>query len=45
MNESTGIDSTQDNYNFNFKNFKPGNLLFEIFINLSEFDGNKLDFL
>jgi len=44
MNESTGIDSTQDIYNFNFKNFKPGNLLFEIFINLSEFDGNKLDF-
>ena len=44
MNEITGIDSTQDNYNFTFKNFKPGNLLFEIFINLSEFDGNKLDF-
>ena len=44
MYESTGIDSTQDNYNFNFKNFKPGNLLFEIFINLSEFDEKKLDF-
>ena len=45
MYESTGIDSTQDKYNFNFKNFKPGNLLFEIFINLSEFDEKKLDFL
>lgn len=44
INESTGIDSTQDNYNFNFKKFKPGNLLFEIFINLSEFDENKFDF-
>ena len=35
-------DTTRDNINFN--NFKPGNLLFEIFINLSEFDMNKFDF-
>ena len=44
INESTGIDSTQENYNLNLKNFKPGNLLFEIFINLSDFDENKFDF-
>ena len=44
INESIGFKSTQDNYDFNLKNFKQGNLLFEIFINISEFDENKFDF-
>ena len=44
MNDSTGTDTTQDNFNLNFNFFRPGNLLFEIFINISEFDENKFDF-
>ena len=42
INTSTDNISSQDNFNFNF--FHPGNLIFEIFINLSEFDLNKYDF-
>ena len=44
FNISTSTDniSSQDIFNFHF--FHPGNLLFEIFINLSEFDLNKYDF-
>ena len=44
INKSTSTDSIKENFKFNLKNFKPGNLLFEIFIHISEFDENKFDF-
>ena len=40
---STKYSQTNILYNFN-NNFQPGNLLFEVFIHLSEFDINKFDF-
>ena len=40
---STKYSQTNIFYNFN-NNFQPGNLLFEVFIHLSEFDINKFDF-
>ena len=44
INNSINADSILENFKFNLQNFKPGNLLFEIFIHLSEFDANKFDF-
>ena len=44
INKSTSTDSIKENFKFNLKNFKHGNLLFEIFIHISEFDENKFDF-
>ena len=40
---STKYSQTNILYNFN-NNFQPGNLLFEVFIHLSEFDINQFDF-
>ena len=44
INNSINADSILENFKFNLQYFKPGNLLFEIFIHLSEFDANKFDF-
>ena len=44
MNDSDGIDSTHENFYLNYNYFRPGNLIFEIFINISEFDEDRFDF-